>query len=99
MRLEPRRRLGGALQTVLRSLAGPTMPLPPSAVLRRCPACGRDPVAVLERVHLDGHYELLRLRCAGCGHERDVVATARECEALLRCAVEVPPAGRGGSRE
>lgn len=83
MRPEPRRALWPALRSALRGLAGPTLPLPPAAALRCCPACGRDRVAVIARTHHGAGLGAIGLRCGECGTTRQVVATRAETDALL----------------
>ena len=84
MSADARRGFRATLSAGLRALAGPTLPLPPSAGLRCCPACGRDRIAVLERSqHGSSRLELLRLRCGECGLLRDAVVTRSEALALL----------------
>ena len=83
MEADARRRFGASVLAALRAIAGPTLPLPPSAALRCCPDCGRDRVTVIERTQHSGCLDLLRVRCGECELARDVVATRSESAALL----------------
>ncbi len=82
MRREAPRSPWGAVRSALRSMAGPTRPLPPSRNLSRCPACGRDRIAVVERSQQGRGLGLLLLRCAECELARHVVVTPTEAQAL-----------------
>ena len=83
MRPEPRRAFWPAVLAALRTVAGPTLPLPPAAGLRCCPACGRDRLAVVWRSHHGEGLGALGLRCGECGATRQVVASRAEADALL----------------
>lgn len=73
------------VRKLLRSLAGPTYPLPaPCARLVDCPVCGQDlvnPVCWDER---DATHWSIRLRCGGCGHLREAHATDEEAQGFER---------------
>jgi hypothetical protein len=82
MRPEGHRALLSAIAAACRSVAGPVLPLPPSAGLMYCPECGRDRIAVLECSPHGAGSVLLRMHCGDCGRGWQRAASSSEARAL-----------------
>jgi len=79
------RRTESRVRALLRSLAGPTYPLPaPCARLVDCPVCGQDLVNPVRWHERDATHWSIRLRCGGCGHLREAHATDEEAKCFER---------------
>lgn len=73
------------LRTFLRRIAGPTLPAPtPDRRLVHCPECGIDLVNPVRWYESDETHWWIRLRCGGCGHKREVIASDDEAERFDR---------------